>query len=139
MRAERSLPVFCLMALAAATGISGCAVAPATLLGAGGDINFTSTTANRTFTYSLDKVHAAALEALERMQIAKIKDIRKGDAIKMQGKTRHLKILIDLATITPSVTKVSINAKKNWFMKDQSVAVEILIQMAKVLDHQPAA
>ena len=90
-------------------------------------------TAYRSFTYPKAQVHAAALQALERMQIQKTKDERNGDAIRMRCRTEHLKIYITLAPITPTVTKVSINAKKNWFMKDQTVAVEILSQMDQAL------
>ena len=136
MRAGAGLRVFSFLALAAAPGLSGCVAVPIVVAGAGSGISgisFTSTTAYRTFTYSKAQVHAAALQALERMQIAKTKDEKSGDDIKMKGKTKHLAIYITLAPITPTVTKASINAKKNWLMKDQTVAVEILLQMDQAL------
>jgi hypothetical protein len=57
----------------------------------------------------------------------------------MQGRTRHLKISIILDPITPVVTKVSNNAKRNWFVKDQTAAVEILIQMEHALGRKDQA
>jgi len=127
------------LALAVAPGFSGCVAAiPVAVSGAGSGLSFstTSTIAYRSFTYSKAQVYAATLQALERMQITKIEDKKIGDDIKITGKTRHLKIFIALVSVTPAVTKVSVNAKKNWFMKDQTVAVEILIQMNQVLTDQ---
>lgn len=122
------------LALVAAPGVGGCVAAvPVAVAGAGSGVNFTSTTAYRSFTYSKAQVHTAALQALERMQITKTKDKKSGEDIKLKGKTKHLTIYITLAPITPTVTKASINAKKNWLMKDQTVAAEILIQMDHIL------
>jgi hypothetical protein len=137
MRAGAGLRALSFLALAVAPGFSGCVAAiPVAVSGAGSGLSFstTSTIAYRSFTYSKAQVYAATLQALERMQITKTKDEKSGDDIKIKGKTKHLTIFITLASITPSVTKVSIKAKKNWFMKDQSVAVEILIQMDQVLE-----
>ena len=134
MRAGAGVRTISSMALAMAFGLSGCVAAvPVAVAGAGSGINFTSTTAYRSFTYSKDQVHASALQALERMQIVKTKDEKSGDDIEMQGKTKHLTISITLTAITPAVTKASVNARRNWFMKDQTVAAEILIQMDQVL------
>ena len=137
MRAGAGLSALSFLALAAALGLSGCVAAavPVAVAGADTGINFTSTTAYRTFTYSKAQVHAATLQALERMRIAKTSDKKSGDGIEMKGKTKHLTIYITLAPITPTVTKASINAKKNWLMKDQTVAAEILIQMDQALKH----
>jgi hypothetical protein len=134
MRAESSLRALFFLALAAAPGLSGCAAAPMAVAGAG-DISFTSTTAHRSFTYSMAQVHEAVLQALDKMQIALSRNENKGDEVRIKGKTRHLTIHITLTPITPTVTKASINAKRNWLMKDQSVAAEILIQTGHVLDH----
>ena len=142
MRAGTGLRALSFLALTVAPGLSGCVAVPVVIAGASSGIsgiNFTSTTAYRSFTYSKAQVHAAALQALERMRIAKTRDEKSGDDIKMKGKTKHLTIYITLAPITPTVTKASINAKKNWLMKDQTVAAEILIQMDQVLGRADSA
>jgi hypothetical protein len=129
------------LALAAAPALSGCTAAPVVVSGAGSGLSFsmTSTTAYRAFTYPESRVHAAVLQALERMQIERTKDEEKGGVIKIAGRTRHLKIYVTLDPVTASVTKVSVNAKKNWFVKDQTVAVEILIQMNQALERPAPA
>jgi len=134
MRIGTRLRAILYLALTAMPGLSGCAAVPIAVAGAGSGINFTSTTAYRSFTYSMSQVHEAALQALERMQIKKIKDEKNADDIKMKGKTKHLMIYITLAPITPKLTKASINARKNWLMKDQTVAAEILTQMDQLLE-----
>ena len=138
MRAATGWAALSFLALTMVPELGGCAAAPVAVAGASSGISFstTSTTAYRCFTYSEAQVHAAVLKALGRMQITKIRDKKIGDDIKITGKTRHLRISIALVTVTPAVTKVSVNAKKNWFMKDQTVAVEILIQINQVLTDQ---
>jgi hypothetical protein len=135
MRAGTRLRALSFLALAATMGLGGCVAVPMgiSVVGAGSGISFTSTIAYRSFTYPRAQVRAAALEAMARMQITKTKDEKKGDEIKIKGETKHLTIYITLDSITPAVTKASVNAKKNWFMKDQSVAFEILLQMEQVL------
>ncbi|MCX5795955.1 MAG: DUF3568 family protein [Elusimicrobia bacterium] len=140
MRAGAGLRALSFLALVATAGLSGCAAAvPVAVAGAGSGISFTSTTAYRSFTYPQAQVHTAALQALRRMQIAKTKEKKSGEDIELKGKTKHLTIYITLAPITPTVTKASINAKRNWLMKDQTVAAEILIQMDQILGGADAA
>lgn len=134
MRAGTGFWALCFLVIGTALGIAGCAAAPVAVAGASSGISFTSTTATRSFTYSVLSVHAAVLQALERMDIMKTKDEKSGDGFKMKGKTKRLTIYITLASITPTVAKVSINARRYWFMKDQTVAAEILVQTAKVLE-----
>jgi hypothetical protein len=119
---------FCLAVAAGCLG--GCALitVPVAVAGAGDGINYTSGTSDRAFTNSKAQVRAAVLQALDRMDISVLRDEKKGDAIKVVGKTKTLKITITLTSITPTLTKASIEAERNWLMKDQTVAAEILIQ-----------
>ena len=135
MRAWTGLPALFFLAFAATQGLGGCAAIPVgvAVAEAGSGVSFTSSTAYRSFTYSRDRVRAAALQALELMRITKTREQKSGDDIKMRGKTKHLSIYITLASITPTVTKASVKAKKNWFMKDMTVSAEILFQMDQVL------
>jgi hypothetical protein len=114
--------------------MSGCAEVPIALAGAGAGINFTSTTAYRSFTHTDAEVRAATLQALERMQIAILVNKMKGDVVKIKAVTKHLAIYITLTPITPMLTKASIDAERTWVMKDQTVAAEILIQMARTME-----
>lgn len=107
--------------------------------GAGSEINFTSTTDYRSFTYSIILVRAATLQAFQRMQIVLLKDENHGDRVTITGKTKSLTINIALIPVTPAVTKAAVNAKKNWLKKDQTVAAEILFQIAQILDRADSA
>jgi hypothetical protein len=134
MRAESRLRALVLPALIASQLLGGCAAVPFLVSGAG-DINFSSTTAYRSFSFSSPLVHAAALQALERMQITMLRDKQKGAKIEIKCRTKHLTIYIVLIPITPALTKASVNAKKHWVMKDQTVAAEILVQIGKILEY----
>ena len=114
--------------------LGGCAAVPMELAMEGADagVSFTSADA-RSFTYSKVDVHAAAVAAMNHMQIKMVKDVGKGDNIKMEAKTKNLTIYMTLTFITPTVTKVAVKAKKNWFSKDTTVSSEILSQINLVL------
>lgn len=126
MRLLRRLPLGSLLAL------GGCI--PVAVAGASQGISYTFTqAAYRSFTNPRTQVHSAAVQALAKMQIEKTKDEKIDDAVKIEAKTKELTIHLKLTTITPKVTKVVVNAKKNFFVKDKTVAVEILMQMERIL------
>ena len=115
-----------------AVSVGGCL--PVAVAGASQGINYTFTqTAYRSFTNSRAQVHGACVQTLAKMQIAKINDDKTDESIRIEGKTKELKIYIWIKSVTPRVTKVSVNAKKNFLVKDKTVAVEILMQMARIL------
>jgi hypothetical protein len=132
------LRAFVILVLAMTPVLSGCAAAPVAVAGAGSGISgisFISSTAYRSFTFSMDQVHTAALKALERMQITKIRDEKSGDDVKMKCRTKHLTINITLVPVTPVVTEASIKARKNWLVRDEALAAEILVQMDQILGY----
>ncbi len=120
------------LALAAAAALSGCATAAVT--GASDSIGYTFTqVAYRSFTVPKGQVHSAVLQALSKMQIQKTKDEKSDDSIEVDARTKDLTIVITMHSITPKVTKVSVNASKYLVIKDKTVAVEILTQAAQIM------
>src|SRR5690349_6169439 len=131
----RFLASVCL-ALSAALTLSGCAAIPMSLALEGADAGMHMVSAeSRSFTHSRSEVHTAVVKTLDELQIQLLRDREKGEKIKIVGKTNHLKIYLALEPITPVLTRVSIKVKKNWMMKDQMVAAEILGEIGQTLKH----
>lgn len=85
---------------------------------------------DRTFTAELPKVWDATLKALDTMAITvgeKERDERQG---KIQATTEGLKIDIVLTAVTPSTTRVSVDAAKPHFTRDRATAAEIVEQIS---------
>lgn len=123
--------------------MTGCAVAPVTLLplalpavisGAGAGITYTFTNvAVKTMTYPLEDVEAASLKALEKMAIEVRKVKHRKHATKIKSKTRTLNIYITIERMTPALTRIKVNAKKNFLMKDKTTAFEVIYQTERFL------
>ncbi len=123
------------------TGLAGCAAiglsvpeAAAVSGGAAGvDYSFTNI-AYKTMSYPIADVEAALGKALEKMEIRQKKYEQGKDGITIEAVTANLNIFIDLEKVTPTVTKIAVNAKKGFFIKDKSTATEIIVQTEKNLD-----
>ncbi|MBI2399920.1 MAG: hypothetical protein HYV23_02510 [Deltaproteobacteria bacterium] len=118
--------------------ISGCAAAPVALLpaavpaiiaGAGGGITYTFTNiAYRTITRPPEEIERAALKAMEKMSI-RVENLRhKEYDTEIRARTRQLKIIITLERMTPTLTRMKVNAKKGLIFKDKNTAFEIIYQ-----------
>jgi len=130
-------------AAVAAVFISGCAAAPVALLpasmpaliaGAGGGISYTFTNiAYRTITKPPEEIEEAVLKAMDRMSI-KVENVRRGKHdIRVRASTRSLKIDIDLERMTPTLTRMKVNAKRGLIFKDKNTAFEIIYQTESFL------
>lgn len=118
--------------------LSGCAAAPVALLpaavpaliaGAGGGITYTFTNiAYRTMTRPPEEIERAALRAMEKMSI-RVESLRhKKYDTEIRARTRQLKIIITLERMTPTLTRMKVNAKKGLIFKDKNTAFEIIYQ-----------
>lgn len=118
--------------------LTGCVAAPVALLpvalpalisGAGGGISYTFTNiAYKTTTFPAEDVKEATLKAFEKMSI-KLKWVKdKKNSIKIKGLTRKLTIIVNLDKMTPTLTKIQVNAKRHIFLKDKTTAYEIIYQ-----------
>jgi len=118
--------------------LSGCAAAPVALLpaavpaiiaGAGGGITYTFTNiAYRTITRPPEEIERATLRAMEKMSIRVEKLRHKEYDTEIYARTRQLKIIVTLERMTPTLTRMKVNAKKGLIFKDKNTAFEIIYQ-----------
>lgn len=134
----------------------GCAAIGLTLFGvgagvsAGTGVSYTlDSVAYKTFTASLETMEAATLRTLQRMDM-EVKDIEvreeqangAGKPVETGRKITALAgdrtIDIELDRLTGNTSRMRVNAKRNWFLKDRATAVEIIVQTERTLEDEPA-
>jgi hypothetical protein len=112
--------------------VSGCTAIA--LTGAGAGISYTlSNVAYRSFSFPVDRVHQATIDALKKMDIKIIDDYRTEDGRSIIATTKELDIVIDLEEITSKTTQVKVDARKRVILKDKATAAEIINQVGKNL------
>ncbi|MGA8178802.1 MAG: DUF3568 family protein [Desulfobacterales bacterium] len=112
--------------------LSGCTAVA--LTGAGVGVGYTlSNVAYRSFSAPVDRVHDATVDALKKMGIHIIDDTRSGDGRTITAVTSELDIIIGLEKVTSKTTKVKVDARKNYLLKDKATAAEIINQVGKIL------
>ena len=87
----------------------------------------------KTFTRPVDKVRAAALGALKKMEI-KFESSQKtgeGEVIKAKARDRDIEIALDV--ISPNTTRMRTIAKKGPLIYDSATSTEIILQTEKIL------
>lgn len=119
--------------------LSGCELipfaTPVVVSGAGGGIAYTVTNvAYKTVSYPLSKVEGALKKALRKMDIKESKREKDEDGIHILALTKELEIHIDLEKVTPTATRIKVNAVKSTVFKDKATASEIIVQTEKNLD-----
>ena len=113
-----------MLGLAVPTAVSGCAVG----------INYTFTNiAYKTYCYPVADVEASLDEVLKRMDIKETKRETAQGNVSLTAVTSNLNIYIDLERVTPTVTRIEVNAKKGIIFKDKATATEIIVQTEKNL------
>ena len=118
--------VFLLPLLAGCTAIA--------LTGAGAGISYTlSNVAYRSFSYPVDQVHHATVDALKKMNIRIVNDIKVEDGRTITAATKELDIVINLEEVTSKTTQVKVDARKRVILKDKATAAEIINQVGKSL------
>lgn len=116
---------------------TGCAqvLVPGTIAGAGELYRYsTGNIAQQTFFGNPDQVIAAAEKALKKMNIELTGIDRSGTEAVVSAETAELKIRVELQPVTPTVTRVVINAAKNHVVKDKATANEILSQIQLAME-----
>ncbi len=115
----------------AALPLAGCESIAISALGGGTSAGVSYSMAgkvSRTFTAPRPKVRAAALAALQRMDI----DVRSIDKVKggkeINAKSINRTIYIKLEEISPNATRMSVSAKSGIFQSDTATGAEILLQ-----------
>jgi len=112
--------------------LSGCA--SVLIAGASGGVAYSVTNiAYKTIPCPIDQVDLANRLALIKMGIKYIEVIKTEDRTIIFAKTSELKIYVDLNKITPKSTKISVDAKKNFLVKDKSTAEAIIDETEAML------
>jgi hypothetical protein len=129
-----------LVLLTAAAALPGCAALALPALGAAavsagaGSVVKASTeytltgVAYRTFSASLDDVHAAMLETFQRLQVDVQTDETTEDGGRLEAAAGRRTIDVRLERITPALTRVRLAVKQSFFRRDRATASEIIAQ-----------
>lgn len=117
--------------------LNGCAqlVIPGTLAGAGEYMRYTTTNVpKRTMTGSQRQVSTATFQALKKLNIKSPPRQTTGDDSPITATTAELIITITLEPVTPSTTRVTVDAASGQITKDKATADKILDQIQAELD-----
>lgn len=93
----------------------------------------------RTITCELECAHAATLEALESMAMEVTADERTPNGYKTRARAKGLKVTVELVRLTPSVTKIGVDAAKNIILRDGATAEEVVTQVERALERRGVA
>jgi len=124
------LAVFCLSIF------SGCAAVAIT----GGSLGMGYTVTNvarKTVNHPLDQVIWAVMDASDKMEIKVVKNNGNEEERFIEATTKNLNISIQLESITPKTTKMTVNARDGIFLKDKSTANAIILKAEKILGAEP--
>ncbi len=147
MRARRTI-VAVAMATSLAVLATGCAALPLAavagpLLDVGGGAlvktgtEYTASgTARRTFYLPSERVHGAVLEAFRRAQIPVARDETVRDGEKIVGAVHRRTVRVRLVSLTPVLTAMELDVKRNLFASDKATASELLAETEQVLGEE---
>ncbi len=108
---------------------------PLVVSGAGGGVAYSITNiAYKTCSFSLKEVEAAAHEALKKMGIEEGERTEGEDVVSISGTTKNRDIYIELERITDSTTRIKVDAKRTFLLKDKATATEIIVQTERFLE-----
>ncbi len=92
-----------------------------------------SGSAARTLNFSFEDVNEATPKVLKKMDFVVVNQSQIKNGERIMAAADELNITIDMEVVTKMVTKISIDAKKNNFVKDKATAEEIINQLEKTL------
>ena len=127
--------LFCLILALSGCVLLGAAVVPAAVSSGAAGINYTFTNnAYKTISSPVTDVEAALHKALQKMDIKETKRGAENGKISITAVTGNLNVYIHLEKVTPTVTNIEVNARKEAFLKDKATAAEIIVQTEKNLE-----
>lgn len=117
--------------------LGGCAAVAVSLAGAGAGAGLShqiNGQASRTFSEPLTKVDDAARIAARKMllEVSEVSSTENGQLTK--ARVSGLDITVELETLSPTLTRVDVIARKNIFRVDGATAQEIVSQIERALD-----
>ena len=122
--------------------LPGCAavIVPGTFAGAGEYYRYATTNVGKkTLMGNVSQVSTATQQALKKMNIHLHAVTSETSKTEITASTAELDITVDMIPITANTTKVTVNAVKDYVIKDKATAAEILSQIQVELDRSPSA
>ena len=127
--------LLCLILAPSGCALMGLAVVPAAVSSGAAGVNYTLTNnVYKTISFPVANVEAALNKALKKMDIKETQRKAEEGKVSVTAVTGHLDIYIELEKVTPTVTKIEVNAKEGVFFKDKATATEIIVQVEKNLE-----
>jgi hypothetical protein len=115
--------------------LSGCA--SVLVAGASSGVAYTFTNvAYKTILAPIDQVEFANRLALIKMGIKYVESTETENGVRILAETPELEIHIELESITPKTTKISVDAGKNIVVKDKSTAAAIIEETEAMLENE---
>jgi len=118
-----------------ALGVSLLAAGAGTAAGQGLSYNFSSL-AYKTFTVPVEGLEAAALKSLIRMEIDVRSRENRDHGVTILAEAGDRDVDIELDRLTGRTSRMRVNVKLGWFLRDQATAAEIIAQTTQTLDSQ---
>ncbi len=126
----------------AVAGLGGCAGVGLALFGVGAGIsggtgvNYTlDSVAYKTFAASEPELRAATLRTLKRMAIDVTENQATESGRQITANAGDRAVDIELDRITAKTSRMRVNVKKGWILRDRATAGEIIVQTEKSLEH----
>ena len=127
--------LLCLILALSGCALMGLAAVPAAVSSGAAGVDYTLTNnAYKTISSPVADVEAALNKALKKMDIKETKRKAEEGKVSVTAVTGSLDIHISLEKVTPTVTNIEVNAKKGIFLKDKSMATEIIVQTERNLE-----
>ncbi len=95
--------------------------------------------AYKTFTASVDQVHAASRRALADMSVKITDDARTENGRQLMAVAADREIEIQFEWLTPRMTRMRVVAAEGVLFRDSATATEIILQTAERLETRTAA
>lgn len=129
--------------LMAAVVTSGCAAIGLSLLsvgagvGGGTGVAYTlDSIAYKTFTTSDDSLRGATLKTLKRMDIGVREDKRSDSGREIVATAGDRTVEIEIDRLTTKTSRLRVNVKRGWFLRDRATATEIIVQTERTLEDE---
>jgi hypothetical protein len=116
--------------------LSGCAAVALSLVGAGAGAGIShqvSGVASRTFSEPISKIKHASLLAARRMNFEYESTDATENGQLLKTRIAEMNVSIELEILSPSMTRVSVSARKNLLLLDAATAQEVVVQIERAL------
>ncbi|GAB4061994.1 DUF3568 family protein [Uliginosibacterium sediminicola] len=115
---------------------SGCAALAVSLAGAGAGAGFShqiNGTASRTFSAPMDKVASATQIAAKKLLLQVDEQVPLDKGQLTRARLSDMDLSLELESLSPTLTRVSVTARKNLFLLDGATAQEIVVQIERAM------